>query len=119
MTPEEFFKGHPFALKVFKKVKAALESFGPVQVRTTKSQVAFRRERGFAYLWLPGQHLRNPQAEVVLTIDLDHKVESARFKEVAHPSGKHWIHHLELQDLDDIDDEVLGWLNEASEAAAP
>ncbi|MFI6317624.1 DUF5655 domain-containing protein [Nonomuraea sp. NPDC050556] len=117
MTPEEFFQGHPFAIKVFKKVQTALESLGPVEVRTTKSQVAFRRGRGFAYLWRPGQYLRNPQAAVVLTIDLDHKVESSRFKEVTHSSGKRWIHHLEIQELGDIDDEVLGWLEESAEKA--
>ena len=65
MTPGEFFAGHPIGLAVFKTVEAELVGLGQVEVRVTKSQVAFRRDRGFAYLWVPGHHLKNPDAEVV------------------------------------------------------
>ena len=86
--------------------------------RTSKSQIAFRRTRGFAYLWLPGRYLTNPDAEVVLSIALGRHDRSARFKEVAHPTARHWMHHLELHDPDEIDDEVLDWLREAAERAS-
>ena len=115
MEPEEFLAGHPLALTVFFRVRSALERLGPVDIRTTKSQVAFRRARGFAYLWLPGQYLANPSADVVLSIALGRHDPSPRFKEVAHPSPKHWLHHLEINDIDEVDDEVMGWLLEAAE----
>jgi hypothetical protein len=54
---------------------------------------------------------------VVLSIALGRRDDSPRWKEVAHPSPKHWIHHLEVRDLADIDDEVAGWLREAAERA--
>jgi hypothetical protein len=54
---EEFFADQPLGALVLQRLQLGLESFGNVQVRTSKSQVAFRRERGFAYLWLPGQYL--------------------------------------------------------------
>lgn len=104
-------------MSVFAKIQAALASFGDVQVRTTKSQVAFRRKRGFAFLWIPGQYLRNPAAEVVLSIALGRRDASSRFKQVVHPSPKHWIHHLEIHHTADIDDEVVGWVREAAERA--
>ena len=115
MGPEELFAGHPLALAVFFRVRSVLENLGPVEIRTTKSRVAFRRKRGFAYLWLPGQYLARPAADVVLSIALGRHEPSPRFKEVAHPSPKHWMHHLEIGDPDDIDDEVAGWLREAAE----
>jgi hypothetical protein len=115
VRPEEFFAGHPLALMVFFRVHSVLGRLGPVDVRTTRSQVAFRRGRGFAYLWLPGQYLAKPAADVVLSLALGRHDPSPRFKEVVHPSPRHWMHHLEINNPDDVDDEVVGWLREAFE----
>ena len=116
-TPEEFFAGHPEALAVFEAVSAILKGLGPFDVRVSKSQVAFRRTRGFAYLWLPGQYLRNPQSEVVLSLALGRRDGSERFKEVVEPAPGQWMHHLEIQHLGDLDDEVAQWLREAADRA--
>ena len=116
-TPEEFFSGHPDALSAFRRVCAILDRLGPFDVRVTKSQVAFRRKRGFAYLWMPGQYLSKPTAEVVLSVALDRRDESPRFKEVAHAAPAQWMHHLELRGPGDLDDEVAAWLREAAERA--
>ena len=86
-------------------------------IRTSTSQVAFRCRRGFAYLWMPGRYLTKPAAEVVLSIALDRHLESARFKQEAHPAPSVWMHHLEIHALADLDDEVEGWLREAADRA--
>jgi hypothetical protein len=113
MTPAELFAGNDLGLEVYERVREIVGE--NVVVRTTKSQIAFRRKGGFAYLWAPGQYLRKPAAEVVLSIVLGRHDGSARIKEVAHPSPKHWIHHLEIHELTDIDEEVAAWLAEAAE----
>lgn len=118
MNPEELLDGHPVAESVYQKVCSCLADLGPFEVRTSKSQIAFRRRRGFAYLWLPGQYLKNPEAEVVLSIALGRHDRSARFREVAHPAARHWTHHLGIGHPDEIDDEVLDWLREAAERAS-
>jgi len=117
-TPEDFFAGNPLGLMVHARVLHALREVGPVAVRVSTSQVAFRRKRGFAFLWVPGQYLRNPAADVVLTIALGRHDPSERFKEVAHPSPSQWIHHLEVRSPGDIDDEVVAWLHEAADRAS-
>lgn len=119
MTPEEFFAGRPLAYAVYLRVRELLDPLGPYEVRASRSQVAFRRRRGFAYLWMPGQYLRNPQADVVLTLALGRQDESPRFKQVAHPAPTQWIHHLEVRDVADLDDEVGAWLREAADRAGP
>jgi hypothetical protein len=53
----------------------------------------------------------------VLSIALPHEVVSDRFKEVVHPSSHVWMHHLELGDAAQVDDEVRAWLQEAYAAA--
>ncbi|SFE84472.1 DUF5655 domain-containing protein [Blastococcus tunisiensis] len=116
MTPEAFFAGRPVAGEVFERVRVLLVGRG-AEVRVSASQVAFRRRRGFAYLWLPDRYLRRPTAEVVLSIDLGRRDPSPRFKEVAHPAPRHWMHHLEVDDPVEIDDEVAAWLAEAADRA--
>jgi hypothetical protein len=112
---ERFFADHPSGLAVFERVSEAVAPAGPVTVRVSRSQVAFRRTRGFAFLWLPGMYLRGPGAEVVLSIALGREVASERWKQVVSPSPGSWMHHLEVGSPEDVDDEVAGWLLEAAE----
>jgi hypothetical protein len=114
---DAFFAGRPVARDAFRRVRSVLEAAGGCTVRVSRSQVAFRRRRGFAYLWRPGQYLRSPSAEVVLSIALGRRDPSPRWKEVAHPAGGHWMHHLEVHDPAEIDAEVEDWLREAAERA--
>ena len=117
MHAEEYFAGNAVGLAIFEKVRSKLEALGPVEARFSKSQVAFRRKRGFAYLWLPGKYLPKAQDEVVLSIALGRRERSTRFKQVVQVSAKHWMHHLVVNDLRDIDVEVESWLREAADRA--
>jgi hypothetical protein len=112
-TAEEFLAGQPLGLATLAWVRRVLAAEGPVTERLGRSQVAFRHRRGFAWLWLPGQYLTHPRADVVLSLGLGRPVESPRFKEVVHPSALRWMHHLELHSVTDLDDEVADWLREA------
>src|SRR5687767_1100425 len=118
MRPEDLVEGHPTALAVLREVLALVERQGRCEVRTSTSQVALRRRRGFAYLWRPGQYLARPCAEVVISVLLDRRDDSRRWKEVVHPLPAHWTHHLEVHDPAEIDDDVAGWLWEAAELAS-
>ena len=114
-TPEGFFADTPLGFAVFERVRSILTAIGPIEVTTSKSQVAFRRRRGFAYLWKPRQYLGRGDVEVVLSIALGRRDRSERWKEVVHPAPAHWMHHLEIRDLGEIDDQVAGWLREAAD----
>lgn len=116
-SAEEFLADHPLGLEALAWVRRVLAAEGPVTERVGKSQVAFRRRRGFAYLWLPGQYLARPTADVVLSLALGRPVESGRFKQVVHPTSLQWMHHLELRSAADLDAEVEAWLIEAYESA--
>jgi hypothetical protein len=119
-TEEGFFADSLLGLAVLAAVRDELtEAFDDVEVRTTRSQVAFRRRRGFAVLWRPGRYLANPGAEVVLSILLDRSASSPRWKEVVHPAPGRWQHHLEVHAVTDIDAEVRTWLHEAALDAGP
>lgn len=111
-TPEGFFDGSPDGLRLYEAVKQAVGDVGEASVRVTKSQIAFRRRKGFLYLWRPGQYVTS-DVPAVLSVVLPHEVTSPRIKQVAHPSSTVWMHHIELHQIEEIDDEVRGWLAEA------
>jgi hypothetical protein len=51
------------------------------------------------------------------SIVLGHRDDSPRWKEVAHPSPAHWVHHLEVRDPAEIDAEVAAPLRAAADPA--
>ncbi len=105
------------ARELFEALSGLVESIGPAAMRATKSQVAFRRRRAFAWAWVPGQYLRRPAAPLVLTVALPARDSSPRWKQVVEPAKGRFIHHLELWSSADLDDEVADWLRQAWEGA--
>ena len=112
--PDEVFSGSPRGLELCRAVERMLADpgGGHAEVRVTKSQVAFRARRGFAYVWWPGRYVRS-DVPAVLSIALSRRLESPRFKSVVNPRPGLWMHHLELHSEDDLDAEVAGWLRQA------
>ena len=121
MTLDEFFDGADESRQLFEVLRAAVESIGAAEVRVTKSQVAFRRrkafafkrQKAFAWAWMPGKYLRDKVAPLVLTLALTRRDPSPRWKQVVEPAAGRFTHHLEIYSIDQIDDEVRLWLEEA------
>ncbi|EYR65193.1 hypothetical protein N866_05955 [Actinotalea ferrariae CF5-4] len=116
-TVEDALEDSRCGLAVHEAVLAALRTAGPVEVHPTRTQVAYRRRRAFAWLWWPGRWLRHPTADVVLTVSLGRVDDSPRWKEVVHPTRLHWVHHLEVSTAADVDAQVAAWLREAYDRA--
>jgi hypothetical protein len=66
MTLDEFFAGHEGSRPIFDALNRAIGALGPVDVRVTKSQVAFRRTKAFAWAWVTGRYLGPGHAPLVL-----------------------------------------------------
>lgn len=118
MTLDEYFEGKDESRQLFETVRSVIEAFGTTEVRVTKSQVAFRRRKAFAWVWIPGKYLRRKTAPLVLTLGFRHRDASPRWKEIVEPSPGRFTHHLELYSTGDIDDEVRDWLKDAWTSAA-
>jgi hypothetical protein len=116
-TAEVFFEGSPDGLALYTAVKDAVAAIGEAAVQVTKSQIAFRRRKGFAYVWRPGQYVKS-EVPAVLSIALPRELTSDRFKSVVHPSARVWMHHIELCETSQIDGEVREWLAEAYQGAS-
>jgi len=102
---------------MFDAVHLLVGSLGPVEIRVSKSQIAFVSGRAFAWAWLPGRYLKQGDVPLVLSLALERRDASPRWKEVVEPVPGHFMHHLELRDDSQLDDQVRAWLREAREAA--
>lgn len=110
MTLDEFFAGREDSHSLFDALRDVVDSLGPVEMRVTKSQIAFRRRVAFAWAWVPDRYLRGGHAPLVLSVSLRRHDDSPRWKEVVEPSPGRFMHHLELWTAAEIDDEVRAWL---------
>jgi hypothetical protein len=110
MTLDEYFKGNDESRKLFDSLCRVIETFDGVELRVTKSQVAFYRRKAFAWAWIPGKYVRGKVALLVLTLSLSFKDASPRWKEIVEPRPGRFTHHLELYSTSDIDDEVREWV---------
>jgi hypothetical protein len=113
-TVAAFFRGRPAARRLFVAVNEAIAGVGPSTTHVTKSQIAFRRKRAFAWAWTPDRWLRSGEvAPLVLSIALPRRAPSKRWKEVIEPQPQRFMHHLELHNTEEIDEEVRAWLRDA------
>ena len=113
MTMDEYFEGYEESRRLFEIIYSAIQDLGPVELRVTKSQVAFCRRKPFAWAWIPAKYLHRKSAPLVLTIGFRHRDSSPRWKEIVEPKPGRFTHHLELYSANEIDDEVRGWLQGA------
>ena len=118
MDLDDFFAGYAESRGIFDALRRAVDSLGPFEIRVTKSQVAFRRRKAFAWAWVPAKYLHGRLAPLVLTLSLPRRSSSPRWKEIVEPTMGRYTHHLELHSGGEIDAEVVSWLLEAWQAAA-
>ncbi|MBN1933556.1 MAG: hypothetical protein JW934_02765 [Anaerolineae bacterium] len=117
MTLDEFFDGQEKSRELFETVRSVIDTIGDAALCVTKSQIAFRRRKTFALIWMPGEYLRGDSAPLVLTLSFRSPDPSPRWKEIVEPSPGRFTHHLELHSIEDIDDQVCDWLRNAWQAA--
>ena len=113
MTLDEYFGGYEESRRIFEAVRGAVDAIGLTKLRVMKSQVAFYRRKALARVWIPARYLRGKTAPLVLTLSFHSRNKSPRWKEIVEPAPGHFIHHLELYSVADIDDQVRGWLRDA------
>lgn len=116
LTPEQLLDGHPDSLRIYSAVASMVTGIGETVIRVSRSQIAFRRRKGFAYFWRPGQYVNN-DVPAVVSIALPYELVSDRFKSVVHPAPKVWMHHVEVGSVEQVDTQLRGWLAEAYDNA--
>lgn len=116
MTLDEFFNGKEKSRQLFEAVTQAVLAAGPFELQVTKSQIAFKAGRVFGWVWIPGQYIKSI-VPLVLSVSLPSQDGSVRWKQIVEPAPGRFMHHLELNSADEVDEEVVVWLTRAREFA--
>lgn len=116
-----FFNEKPEALPLYRALEERiLAEIGTVSIKVQKTQIAFSNRRQFAFVsFLPVRRAKDrPKVYITVTFGLGEKRESPRVDAATEPYPNRWTHHVLVSSPDEIDDELLGWIKEASEFAA-
>src|SRR4030042_293496 len=100
---DEFFGAHLESRRLFDVLHRRIEAIGFSEISVTKSQIAFRRKKAFAWAWIPGKYLRGKTAPLVLSLSFQDRDSSQRWKEIVEPAKGRFMHHLEINSAADID----------------
>lgn len=113
---EDFFNKYESSFCIFQVICEFADSMGAIDYQVSKSQIALRRKKAFAWIWIPEMYLHGKTAPLVLTFSFRYRHPSPRWKQIVEPYPGRFTHHLELFTPQDFDDEVRGWLKDAWEA---
>jgi hypothetical protein len=103
---DRHFTGKPRARQLFDAYVAALRRSGEITVVSSKTRIAFMTRVRFA-----GCQVRKDW--LMAGFWLTRKVESPRFAKVEYLGPKAWVYSVPIRDEGDLNDELLGWLQEA------
>ncbi len=115
-----FFHDHPGVLPLYEKLEALLyERFPQVNKRVQKTQIAFANRHVFACVSFARVKRKSelPRGYLVLTLGLPAPLDSPRVAVKTEPWPGRWTHHIVLSRTEELDDELISWI-EASYAFA-
>ena len=116
-----FFGEHMDALPNYERLEnAILTRVLDVKIKEAKTQIAFANKRGFAFVsFNPCRKAKDrPAVWMTVTFGLGYHKESPRIDVATEPYPGRWTHHVMVGSVDEIDEELLGWIQEAAEFSA-
>lgn len=110
-----FFDGKSMELGLYQifeeKVRAR---FGEVSVKVGKSRISFANRYNFAFVSLPIRKIKgSPERYILVTFGLGYEKKSERIAVATEPYPNRWTHHVIMQDVAELDEELMGWIAEA------
>ncbi|MCC8086500.1 MAG: DUF5655 domain-containing protein [Clostridium sp.] len=111
-----FFDKNMDALPLYERLEdRILSEIGDVSVKVQKTQISFSNRHMFSCVSFARVRKKKdcPGTYIVVTFGLGHKVESPRIDVATEPYPNRWTHHVLISELEEIDDELMGWIKEA------
>lgn len=110
-----FFDGRAAELALYEALFTRMDAaFPQASVKVQKTQISFCQRHLFAASSLPLHRKKGwPEHSLVVTIGLARRLDSPRVAVAVEPYPGRWTHHVFLTDPEEIDNELLDWLEEA------
>ncbi len=113
---ELIFIGHPESIELYKIFEDwLLDRLDEIEIHPSKTQIGFFHSCGFAWVWPPR---KKSEKGLGISLGLPAPVRSDRILCAVEAYPGRWTHHLLLRSAEDLDDELLGWIQEAYHFAA-
>ena len=112
-----FFGEHLDALPLYKKLEEQILSQIPdVKIKVSKTQITFSNKRGFAFVSFNPcrKAAQRPPVWITVTFGLGYQKNAPRIDAATEPYPNRWTHHVMVGSVDEIDTELLDWINEAA-----
>lgn len=112
-----FFDKHPEALPLYEALEERiLAELRDVKIKVQKTQITFSNKRNFAFVsFLPVRKAgERPDIFIAVTFGLSYRKESPRIDAATEPYPNRWTHHMLISRTEEIDDELMGWIEEAA-----
>ena len=117
MNPDIFllFDKMPGTLPLYEAFeKRILETYPGVTIKVKATQVSFYNTHAFAWAWPPFRKRKDwPDLYMIVTFGLDHQLVHPRIAESVEPYPHRWTHHVIVQQTDEIDAQLMGWVDES------
>lgn len=110
-----FFEPWPQLFELYEALKDALEQRYPdMKIKVSKSQISFYNRRMFACASGPTRRKKDwPREFIMVTFGLSRPIEHERIAMKVEPYPNRWTHHVIVTSSGDVDEELLGWIEEA------
>ena len=111
-----FFDKSPLALPVYEVFETRLyELFPYIQKKVQKTQITFSNRHVFACVSFARvkRKAELPDPYIVITLGLPYPLDSDRAAVKTEPYPGRWTTHIVIGDGNDIDDELITWIEQA------
>lgn len=111
-----FFNACPGAVLLYGALEERLLSLCPeTEVRVQKTQISFYHRHLFACVSLPRTRKKaaSSSPSLVLTLGLPFPLESERVAAKTEPYPGRWTTHILLGSQEDVDDQLMAWVQAA------
>ncbi len=110
-----FFENRPEELKLYQAFEEKMEKAFPfLSIRVQKTQISFSNKYNFAFASLPHRRVKGRSATyLIITFGLPYPLKSSRVEQMSNPYPNRWTHHVIVDDLQQLDEELMGWINQA------
>ena len=115
-----FFDGHQEALGLYHTFERLLhDTFSNVNKRVQKTQITFFNRHIFACVSFARvkRKAELPEGYIVLTLGLPGPLDSSRVAVKTEPYPGRWTHHFVLSRKEELDEELLSWVQQAYDFA--
>ena len=110
-----FFDKMPQMLPTYETLRNRIvEKYRDTQVKVSKTQISFKNKHIFAMVSLPLRRIKNaPKVYMFVSFGLSYRLDSSRIFQAVEPYPNRWTHHVLIEHSDDIDDQLIEWLDAA------